>query len=194
MISIITNKPFYYNALAEVLKAFDPQDTISPDQEPDLCIIYSEQAQVDVFLKEPVSYPVILIGTHHEEADLELPAPCLLSELIQHIERLLVKTQNAVQFENKRFIFDGAHRILQDKKAEKEYKLTEKETALLTYLVKSFPEGVSKTDLLTDVWQYNPEVETHTLESHIYTLRQKITETAAEELINNITDGYILVE
>ena len=70
--------------------------------------------------------------------------------------------------------------------------LTEKETELITYLIKALPESVSKSELLTEVWNYRPDSETHTVESHIYTLRQKLGEKYSDSLITNTTDGYIL--
>lgn len=53
-------------------------------------------------------------------------------------------------------------------------KLTEKEVAVIKYLYKAKDKIVSKNDLLQDVWDYNPEVTTHTIETHIYRLRQKV--------------------
>ncbi|MBQ3034486.1 MAG: winged helix-turn-helix domain-containing protein, partial [Alphaproteobacteria bacterium] len=100
---------------------------------------------------------------------------------------------SALVFENKRFLFEGAKRLLFDKKTKKDYYLTEKETDLISFLVISLPEGASKTDLLTEVWKYRADIETHTVESHIYALRQKIGEKAAESLLKNNEEGYILV-
>ena len=53
-------------------------------------------------------------------------------------------------------------------------KLTEKEVSIIKYLYKENNEFVSKNDLQTNVWQYNENVTTHTVETHIYRLRQKV--------------------
>ncbi len=52
--------------------------------------------------------------------------------------------------------------------------LTEKEVAMLAFLARSGPEPVSKEVLLAQVWGYKEGVNTHTLETHIYRLRQKL--------------------
>ncbi|NEU10751.1 response regulator transcription factor [Methylobacterium sp. BTF04] len=53
-------------------------------------------------------------------------------------------------------------------------KLTEKETAILRFLYRAGREVVGRDTLLAEVWGYNAQVTTHTLETHIYRLRQKI--------------------
>ncbi|HYF53731.1 MAG TPA: response regulator transcription factor, partial [Salinarimonas sp.] len=53
-------------------------------------------------------------------------------------------------------------------------KLTEKETAILRYLYRAGQRVVTRDVLLQEVWGYNSNVTTHTLETHIYRLRQKI--------------------
>jgi DNA-binding response OmpR family regulator len=53
-------------------------------------------------------------------------------------------------------------------------KLTEKETAILRFLYRAGREVVGRDTLLAEVWGYNAHVTTHTLETHIYRLRQKI--------------------
>ena len=53
-------------------------------------------------------------------------------------------------------------------------RLTEKETAILRYLYRAAPSVVRRDVLLREVWGYNANVTTHTLETHIYRLRQKI--------------------
>lgn len=53
-------------------------------------------------------------------------------------------------------------------------KLSEKENALLVCLLKAPPGGISRLNLLKAVWGYDERLETHTLETHIYQLRQKV--------------------
>ncbi len=67
-------------------------------------------------------------------------------------------------------------------------RLTEKETAILRFLHKAAPNTVTREVLLRDVWGYNANVTTHTLETHIYRLRQKIEEDPVRAKLL-ITDG-----
>jgi len=57
---------------------------------------------------------------------------------------------------------------------EKKIRLTEKETNILKYLYKATGKTVPRDELLSEVWGYNANVTTHTLETHVYRLRQKI--------------------
>ncbi len=193
MMNIIAKNPLFFSTLAEALKEFNPEPFTTAAECKDICVVFDTQEAVDKLLKNPLSCAVVLIGTRHEEADLELPAPCLLADLKAHIKTLLSSRQNAPVFENKRFLFDGVGRSLRNKKTKQEFRLTEKETDMIIYLVKSLPEGASKTDLLTGVWKYRADIETHTVETHIYALRQKIGEDDADNFIKNTPDGYILV-
>ena len=58
-------------------------------------------------------------------------------------------------------------------------RLTEKETAILRYLYRAGQRPVSREVLLQEVWGYNSGVTTHTLETHIYRLRQKVEKDAS---------------
>jgi DNA-binding response OmpR family regulator len=73
-------------------------------------------------------------------------------------------------------------------------RLTEKEVAILRYLYRAGQRLVSRETLLQEVWGYNSEVTTHTLETHIYRLRQKIEkDAAAPAILVTEAGGYKLV-
>ena len=78
--------------------------------------------------------------------------------------------------------------------AKGKVRLTEKETAILRYLYRAGQRPVSRETLLQEVWGYNSGVTTHTLETHVYRLRQKVEKDAANPSIL-VTDagGYKLV-
>ena len=89
--------------------------------------------------------------------------------------------------------FRPAAKVLVDDKGKK-IRLTEKETNILKYLYRAGEKAVSREELLAEVWGYNAGVTTHTLETHVYRLRQKVEKDAANPAIL-ITDagGYKLV-
>jgi DNA-binding response OmpR family regulator len=73
-------------------------------------------------------------------------------------------------------------------------RLTEKEVAILRYLYRAGQRSVSRETLLQEVWGYNSGVTTHTLETHIYRLRQKIEkDAAAPAILVTEAGGYKLV-
>jgi DNA-binding response OmpR family regulator len=91
------------------------------------------------------------------------------------------------------YTFKPASKLLIDEKGTK-IRLTEKETSILKYLYRSGDKVVSRDTLLHEVWGYNAGVTTHTLETHIYRLRQKIEKDPSNaELLITETGGYKLV-
>ena len=78
--------------------------------------------------------------------------------------------------------------------AGKKIRLTEKETAIIKFLYRAGETSVSRETLLQDVWGYNAGVTTHTLETHIYRLRQKIERDPSHaEILVTEGGGYRLL-
>ncbi len=91
------------------------------------------------------------------------------------------------------FVFKPAAKMLLDEKNAK-IRLTEKETSILKYLFRAGGKVVSRETLLHEVWGYNAGVTTHTLETHIYRLRQKIeTDPSTAQLLVTESGGYKLI-
>lgn len=72
------------------------------------------------------------------------------------------------------YSFKPSLKLLVDAAGTKKIRLTEKETAILKYLYRTGDKTVAREVLLNEVWGYNAGVTTHTLETHVYRLRQKI--------------------
>jgi DNA-binding response OmpR family regulator len=88
--------------------------------------------------------------------------------------------------------FRPAMRVLIDP-SQKKVRLTDKEAAILRYLYRSGQKPVGREELLREVWGYNANVTTHTLETHIYRLRQKIEpDVQSPKLLITETGGYRL--
>src|SRR5262245_17809542 len=91
------------------------------------------------------------------------------------------------------YTFKPAAKLLVDAGGAK-IRLTEKETSILKYLYRAGERVVTREVLLHEVWGYNAGVTTHTLETHIYRLRQKIEKDPSQaELLITETGGYKLV-
>jgi len=81
-----------------------------------------------------------------------------------------------------------------DGKQPRDIRLTEKETNILKYLYRAGGKPVSREELLEEVWGYNSGVTTHTLETHVYRLRQKIEpEKGTATLLVTEPGGYRIV-
>ena len=91
------------------------------------------------------------------------------------------------------YTFKPAGKILIEENGSK-IRLTEKETSILKFLYRAGEKVVTRDVLLEEVWGYNAGVTTHTLETHIYRLRQKIERDPSNaEILVTETGGYKLV-
>ncbi len=101
-------------------------------------------------------------------------------------------TEDAV-FTIGHYTFQPGAKVLIDATSNRKIRLTEKETAILKYLYRSGDKVVGRDVLLDEVWGYNAAVATHTLETHIYRLRQKIEiDPSNAQILLTDTGGYRL--
>ena len=91
------------------------------------------------------------------------------------------------------YVFHPAAKQLEDVASKRCVRLTEKEVAILKVLYRSDARPVGRQMLLDEVWGFHPTVTTHTVETHIYRLRQKM-ELDPKRPVMLVTDpaGYIL--
>jgi DNA-binding response OmpR family regulator len=160
---------------------------------------------VKVLRKNGFKSPIIMLTGNDSDADqiLGLDAgandyvtkPFKFAVLLARIRAQLrqhEQSEDAV-FTIGRYTFKPASKILVNEKGSK-IRLTEKETSILKYLYRADEKVVSRDTLLHEVWGYNAGVTTHTLETHIYRLRQKIEEDPSNsELLITEAGGYKLV-
>lgn len=96
-----------------------------------------------------------------------------------------------LSFETPAYQFDGPARTLLSKDSRTEIRLTEKEAEIIQYLYENKDRIVPKDELLEKIFGYRAGVETHTVETHIYKLRQKVGDED-ENLIATLDGGYQL--
>jgi len=107
--------------------------------------------------------------------------------------RLIEKHRAQDSFTVARFSYNPRLRILEDIEVQNSQTLTEKEGALLLYFWKRKGKEVGRDCLIKDIWGYHEDVDSHTLETHIYRLRQKIEEDPkSPELLVTTPGGYLL--
>lgn len=88
---------------------------------------------------------------------------------------------------------DCLNNIISDMRTGREIRLTEKERHILEVLERADGRRLERRALLEEVWGYADNIETHTLETHIYRLRQKIeADPAAPEILITNEQGYRL--
>ncbi len=149
--------------------------------------------------------PIIMLTGHDSEADTVLGLESgandyvtkpfrfavLLARMRAHLRQH--ETSDDASFRIGPYTFQpGSKQLVGDSGSK--LRLTEKETAILRFLYRAGRDVVSRDVLLKEVWGYNAAVTTHTLETHIYRLRQKIEiDPAKAVLLVTEAGGYKLV-
>ena len=133
-----------------------------------------------------VKVPIIMLTGSDDEIDVVrgldsgandyIAKPFRLAELLARLRaqlRIFENSEDAV-FTIGPYTFRPAAKLLQEPVRNRRIRLTEKEAAILKFLYRAGTRPVARQVLLNEVWGYNAAVTTHTLETHIYRLRQKI--------------------
>ena len=116
--------------------------------------------------------------------------PIKLSKLIEKLNIEFLKrnfhSQSELKIQKYNLDINSRELIFKDKKI----KLTEKESNIILYISNS-TKPVSIEDLQLNVWGYHSDLETHTVETHVYRLRKKILATFDDsDFINSEKNGY----
>ena len=150
--------------------------------------------------KQGIKCPIIMLTGHYSDADtiLGLDAgandyvtkPFKFSVLLARIRSHLRQFEHSedATFPLGPYTFKPSQKILMSED-ERKIRLTEKETNILKYLLRSGEASVSRDELLHEVWGYNAGISTHTLETHIYRLRQKIEPNPGQVSLLVTSDG-----
>jgi len=130
--------------------------------------------------------PIIMLTGSDDEADVVrgldagandyIAKPFRLAELMARLRaqlRIFENSEDAV-FTIGPYTFRPSAKLLHEPVKNRRIRLTEKEAAILKFLYRAGTRPVARQVLLNEVWGYNAAVTTHTLETHIYRLRQKI--------------------
>ena len=169
------------------------------DQQPNL-IIYTES---NISKKLQFLYPTALFLQISESGqgegsafyDAFIPLPVKLGEVLSKVWDLCFEhvpiLNEQVNIGGGEYVFCPQNKKLKSLKERSEIFLTDKEVHILSHLYRYQGRMVSKEQLLQDVWKYHKDATTHTLETHIYRLRQKI-ETLSKSALIILTDvgGY----
>jgi DNA-binding response OmpR family regulator len=177
----------------------------------DLVIMDVELPDIDgreavrILRKHGFKSPIIMLTGHDTDSDTILGFESGANDYVSkpfHFAVLLARiraqlrqheaSEDAV-FTIGPYTFRPSSKILLNPKGNK-IRLTEKETSILRYLFRAGQKSISHETLLQEVWGYKSGVTTHTLETHIYRLRQKIeSDAAAPAILVTESGGYKLV-
>lgn len=160
---------------------------------------------VKILRREGFKSPIIMLTGQDSDSDeilgLESGAndyvtkPFRFSVLLARVRAALRQHDQSedVVFTIGHYSFQPAAKLLEGADGGK-VRLTDKETSILKYLYRQGPKTITRDVLLKEVWGYNNRVTTHTLETHIYRLRQKIERDPSNaRLLVTEEGGYRLV-
>ncbi|MBL6459456.1 response regulator transcription factor [Belnapia sp. T6] len=149
--------------------------------------------------------PVIMLTGQDAEQDVVhgldagandyLAKPYRLPELLARVRAQLRVFDNSedATFLIGPYVFRPSIRLLQETARNRKIRLTDKESAILKFLYRAGGKPVPRQVLLNEVWGYNSAVATHTLETHVYRLRQKIeADTGQPRMLLTEAGGYSL--
>ena len=153
-----------------------------------------------------VTSPVIMLTAAESDADtiLGLDAgandyvtkPFRLGVLLARLRAQLRQHERSedVVFTIGPYSFRPSAKMLVHTDSKQKVRLTVFESAILKYLYRSENMVVGRDTLLDEIWGYHPDVDTHTLETHVYRLRQKIeSDPSNPEILVTEPEGYRLV-
>ena len=169
----------YYNEKKDLLNKIDKNEKF---------------LQNSIILVNKKDFPSIKNKTNEKYIYCITKFPLKISNLIDQVNARLIQQKFLVQsnINIKEYILDVNSRILWNKNHQ--LKLTEREIDTIIFLHKE--NKPAKVDILQNkVWKYSNDLETHTVETHIYRLRKKIKETFNDDnFIKSKKDGYIINE
>lgn len=165
-------------------------------------VIVDETIFSEIIEKKYLFKQLILIRTskkrvqdvHKESEIISINIPFRFNDLYKIIaNRLdLISSQDARSIKFNSFAYDPRTRLLSNKNSS--IRFTEKESYIFEYLLKNHNQYISKKVLLKEIWSYSENIDTHTLETHIYSLRKKVSKNLTLKKLINFEEkkGYFL--
>ncbi len=205
-ILLISDDEVFAADLADQIRHYsDSYEVLPADSQvaPDIIIIDENSDKLSEYAAEKIKVPVFFLTSDVDKTGAECPAshivlkPIVLASFLDELHSCINIFENSsdgyISFN--RYVVRPIKKDIINQRNKEVVKLTEKEVAILKYLYKNRDRIVSKNELLQEVWCYAPDVTTHTIETHIYRLRQKVEhDDAAAQLIMTVDGGYQLKE
>ncbi len=160
---------------------------------------------VKLLRKSGFKAPIVMLTGHDTDSDTILGLEAGANDYVTKpfkfavlLARMRAQLRQHEQSEDATFVvgpytFKPSQKLLLDSNGGK-IRLTEKEASIIKYLYRTGGKVVSRDTLLEEVWGYNSGVTTHTLETHVYRLRQKIeSDPSNASILVTESGGYKLV-
>lgn len=186
---------FFLDNLKQILKNFNFEITDdSAAQNISLTITTDSNTIQNKNIKNTT--PVLIIdNSNNKDTDntFYLKKPVKIDDLVKKIDSIIQKDEKKI-LSFSCYDFIKSESLLTNKKTRIQIQLTDKESDIINLLMNSKDNVCSKQDLLKHIWGYNEQIDTHTLETHIYKLRNKIEPNPQNpEILLTKKNGYKLI-
>lgn len=213
MVRLVLRQQFEQEGLTAIHEAADAQtalDTID-DFAPDMVLLDVQLPDGNGFdicrklRNRGFDKPILMLTGQDAEDDIVqgleagandyIAKPMRMGELMARMRTHLRqhKLSDDARFQIHGLDFVPSQKMIASRETGAKVVLTEKETMILKMLNKNAPDTVSRDVLLSEIWGFQKSLTTHTLETHIYRLRQKLTRLTQAPIIGTAPDGYCLV-
>lgn len=203
-ILLISDNEKFFEDLSNQISYHIPNFTVVTEEDagviPDMIIVDENTEKLRELHKQQLQVPtILLLSSGSDPGDAEASNIVYKPLVLNNFLNLLQAGINIYENSSDGYLNFNQYELRPSKKEilnlrnGEVIKLTEKEVAIIKYLYKAKDKIVSKNELLQEVWGYNPEVTTHTIETHIYRLRQKVEhEDKSAQIILTSDGGYQL--
>ena len=197
MILIFTENKQSANTYTEILEEYTPVVTSKKSDfllhltEAQIVIIDNKVNLLNEIIKKDPYQIILFICNDHSQIEnddvIYLEKPLSSNILLSKVKLLKARIEKGLLtcFSTPRYTFNGMQRVLNN------IQLTQKEAEMIEYLWENKDRVISKEELLKEIFGYKEGVETHTVETHIYKLRQKINDDE-NGLIYTKEGGYTI--
>jgi hypothetical protein len=185
-VQVVATDIHEYQAFADVLASGQAGAlTLAQGMEPAIVALICPSGDIN----SVADIPAVALGHANNFAIQSIQTPAVLSDILNALEALAHQSNDFKRVRDfNAYRLDPAKLTLQ-MPDQRQIELTETETKLLSVLFDADGASLDKQALLHKVWGYKQGLDTHTLETHIYRLRQKI---AAQDFLITTHDGYKL--
>lgn len=199
-VNIISSNQIFAEDLAEQLNRYLGEECAKisePEKDVELVFIDENENKVKEIAEKYSDLPIVLFSSNiemSEYADVVIKKPFKLYDFLEALKNktLLPKVRRKECLNFREYSLYPIKKEIISTISGKVFKLTEKEVAILKYLYQNSSDISEKEDLLENVWEYSADATTHTVETHIYRLRQKVEQDGGSQLIITENNGYRL--
>ncbi len=168
---------------------------------PDIIVLDEQVSRVDELRNIYERVPIFVLQKKKEKKCVQTPflkyiqkpfALNVLLDMLQSALNIIARSQSGILRFNG-YELSSFEKEIKNLQTGEKIKLTEREVSMLLYLYKQRGKAISKADFLQEVWGYSPDTSTHTIETHVYRLRQKVEKNESScPLISTENGGYRL--